>query len=305
MLNRIVECVPNFSEGRDASKIDKIIAEIKSVKDVYVLDRSSDEDHNRTVVTFAGSPEGAKEAAYKAIAKAAEIIDLRTHRGEHPRMGAADVVPFVPVVGVTMEECVEISNSLGAMVGERLKIPVFLYERSATNEARKNLANVRKGGFEGLNEFIGKDEAHMPDYGPNKIHPTAGAVAIGAREFLLAYNVNLDSPDVKLAKQIAKAIRESSGGLPAVKALGMDLAELGITQVSMNLVNYKVTGMERVYLEIKKRADKEGVEILESEIIGLIPAAAWRHEYERNLKILKFSEDMILETKLAKIISGK
>jgi glutamate formiminotransferase len=304
MLDRIVECVPNFSEGRDISKVGAIVAEIESTKDVYLLDRSSDEGHNRSVVTFAGTPEGVKDAAFKAISKAAELIDLTKHTGEHPRMGATDVCPFVPIRGVTMDDCVELANSLGAMVGERLGVPVFLYEQAATREDRRNLAKVRKGQFEGLSELIGTDESRVPDYGPNKIHPTAGATAIGAREFLVAYNVNINTEDIALAKGIAKTVRESGGGLPAVKALGMDLAELGIVQVSMNLVNYKVTGMERVFDEIKKHTDKAGAEILESEIIGLVPAAAWKPEYKEKLKVTGFSDDQIIESVLEKAMAG-
>ncbi len=300
MIEQIVECVPNFSEGRNVAKIDAIVNEITTTSDVYLLDRSSDEDHTRSVITFAGSPEGVLEAAFKAMQKAAELIDLTKHTGEHPRMGATDVCPFVPITGVSMDDCVELANRLGAMVGERLGIPVFLYENAAAREDRRNLAKVRKGQFEKLSELIGTDENKVPDYGPNKIHPTAGATAIGAREFLIAYNVNVDTNDIDFVKVVAKAVRESGGGLPAVKALGMDLMELGITQVSMNLVNYKVTGMERVFDEIKKHTDKVPVKILESEIIGLVPLAAWKPEYVEKLKVTHFSEDQIFENVLTK-----
>lgn len=302
MLERIVECVPNFSEGRDPEKVEKIVNEVKSTSDAYLLDYSSDEGHNRSVVTFVGTPEAVVEAAFKAISKAAELIDLTKHSGEHPRMGATDVCPFIPIKNVTMDECVELANKLGAMVGERLEIPVFLYENAATRDDRKNLAKVRKGQFEGLRDAIGADENRVPDYGPNKIHPTAGAMAIGAREFLIAYNVNLNTNDIELAKAIGKAVRESSGGLPAIKAMGVDLPELGIVQVSMNLVNYKVTGMERVYQEIQMHADKAEVEVLESELIGLVPRDAWRPEYKKTLKVTNFTEDQVLENIIEKAV---
>ncbi len=233
-----------------------------------------DADHNRTVVTIVGEPETTKEALFQMIKKAADLIDLNQHRGEHPRMGATDVVPFIPLEKMSTEECVRLARDLGKRVGDELQIPVFLYEDAATRPDRKNLASVRKGQFEGLREEIGTNPDRDPDYGPGRIHPTAGAIAIGARFFLVAYNVNLDSQDIDLAKRIAKDIRESSGGFPCVKALGFELADRHIVQISMNLVNYTVTSLATVYQAIQEKAAAAGVEILESEIVGLVPQEA-------------------------------
>ena len=297
-MDGIVECVPNFSEGRNPEVIDRIAAAIADVKTVKVLGRESDKDHNRSVITFIGPPETIADAAFAGVAKAAELIDLTRHTGEHPRMGAADVVPFVPVRGVEMEDCVKLAQGLGRRVGDELRIPVFLYEEAATRPERRNLANVRKGQFEGLRDLIGKDPERKPDFGPEKIHPTAGAVAIGAREFLIAYNVNLASDNLALAKEIAKKIRESSGGLPCVKALGLMLKELNVAQVSMNLTNFRVTPMRKVFDAIKAEAEKAGDKIRDSELIGLVPRAALSPEDVEYLKIESFDPGQIIENRL-------
>ncbi len=294
-MNKIVECIPNFSEGRDPKVIDKIIAQIQAVPGVFLLDKEMDADHNRSVVTFVGSPDGVLEAAFKAIAQAKDMIDLNKHQGAHPRMGATDVCPFVPVQGVTMEECVELAHKLAKRVGEELQIPVFLYEDAAQREDRKNLAAIRKGEFEMLKEWIGTDPEKTPDYGPNAIHPTAGAIAIGARFFLIAYNVNLNSSEVKIAKRIAKSIRERDGGFPCVKALGLALPEKNMIQVSMNLTDYRKTSMKTVFDEITKQANEQGVEVVESEIIGVIPQNALESTLKETLKIRDFSSQQIIE----------
>ncbi len=297
-MDRIVECVPNFSEGRRMDAVDRIVAAISGVNGVRVLGCESDKDHNRSVVTFVGPPGTVADAAFAGIAKAAELIDLNEHTGQHPRMGATDVVPFVPVRGVDMQECVELAKGLGRRVGGELRIPVFLYEEAATRPERRNLAGVRKGQFKGLRELIGKDPERKPDFGPEKIHPTAGAVAIGAREFLIAYNVNLASDNLALAREIAKKIRESSGGLPCVKALGLMLRELNVAQVSMNLTNFKVTSMRKVFDAIKAEAEKAGEKIRNSELIGLVSQAALKPGDVEYLKIEPFDSKQIIENRL-------
>jgi glutamate formiminotransferase len=300
-----IECVPNISEGRRVKVVDAVAAAVQSAEGAYLLDRSSDADHNRSVLTFAGEPDAVGEAAFRLVQKAAELIDLTQHEGKHPRMGAADVVPFVPLGEAQMEHCIRIAANVASRVGRELEIPVFMYEHAATREDRRNLANVRRGQFEGLREEIGTNPDRKPDFGPERIHPTAGAVAVGAREFLIAYNVNLDSSNVDAAKKIAKDIRESAGGLPAVKAIGLFLPEFGVAQVSMNLVNFKATSMETVYTEIERRAkDEFGIEVLESELIGLMPEAAYSAGLEDRLKIRDFKPDMIVEVRLRSAIAG-
>jgi glutamate formiminotransferase len=271
----LVECVPNFSEGRRPEVVEEILSAIRAVKGVKLIDSSMDASHNRAVVTFVGDPKAASEAAFRAIAKAKERIDLTRHAGEHPRMGATDVVPFIPLEGSSMAECVALAHALGARVGRELEIPVYYYEAAAKRPERRNLADVRRGQFEGLRDLIGKDPAREPDEGPkNAIHPTAGATVIGARFFLIAFNVNLESPDVQVAKDIAKKIREKDGGLPGIKAMGFFLDDLNCAQVSMNVCNYEATGLLRVYQEIEKLATERGVAIRESELVGLAPRAA-------------------------------
>jgi glutamate formiminotransferase / 5-formyltetrahydrofolate cyclo-ligase len=271
----LVECVPNFSEGRRPEVVDEIVAAIRSVPGVKLIDRSMDADHNRAVVTFVGEGAPVMEAAFRAASKAKERIDLTRHQGEHPRMGATDVIPFVPLEGTRMEECVALAHALGRRIGTELEIPVFFYEAAATRPGRRNLPDVRKGQFEGLRELIGKDPAREPDEGPrDAIHPTAGATAVGARPFLIAFNVNLRTGDVAVAKEIAKAVREKDGGLPGIKAMGFYLDDLGLSQVSMNVCDFESTGLRRVFDEIARLARERGVEVVESELVGLAPRAA-------------------------------
>jgi glutamate formiminotransferase len=297
-MSKIVECVPNFSEGRRIDVIDSIVSEVKSVEGVRLLDYEYDGDHNRSVVTFVGEPQKVKEAAFKAISKAAELIDMNKHEGEHPRIGASDVVPFIPISEVTMDDCVDLARELGKEVADKLKIPVFLYEAAATKPERKNLANIRKGQYEGLKEDIKKDPERKPDFGPDELHPTAGATVIGARMPLVAYNVNLGTDDVEIAKKIAKAIRYKDGGLRFVKALGFEIKERGIVQVSMNLTNYEKTPVFRVFEMIKAEAERYGVPVIGSEVIGLIPVNALIDSADYYLKIENFKKEQILENKL-------
>ncbi len=287
-MKKIVECVPNFSEGRDMAIIDQISAEIKKIAEVELLDVDPGKDTNRTVVTFAGSPAGVEEAAFQAIKKAAELIDMSRHSGAHPRMGATDVCPFVPVAGVTMAECIEIAKKLGRRVGEELAIPVYLYEEAASSEERKSLAYIRAGEYEGLAEKL-KNKEFKPDFGKAVFNKKAGATVIGAREFLIAYNVNLNTRNVKLAKEIAKRMREKGctiknpetgaqetipGTLKAVRAVGWYIAEYQMAQISVNLLNYKITPLYRVFEEAEKLAAEFGVRVTGSELVGLIPLEA-------------------------------
>lgn len=270
----LVECVPNFSEGRRPEVLGEILGAIRAVKGVKLIDHSMDASHNRAVVTFVGAPAACSDAAFRSIAKAKELIDLTKHTGEHPRVGATDVVPFVPLEGSSMEECVKTAHALGERVGRELEIPVYFYESAAKTPARKNLPDVRNIGFEKLRDAIATDPTRAPDCGPKQLHPTAGATVIGARFFLVAYNVNLESTDLALAKEIAKKIREKDGGLPGIKAMGFMLDDLACAQVSMNVCNYTATGLERVYREIEGLAKAKGVSIRESELVGLAPRAA-------------------------------
>jgi len=271
----LVECVPNFSEGRRPENLEPILAAIRAVRGVKLIDHSMDASHNRAVVTFVGPPEAAGEAAFRAIACARDRIDLTQHQGEHPRIGATDVVPFVPLEGSNMQECVALAHALGARVGRELEIPVYFYEAAAKRPERRNLPDVRNIGFEKLREAVASDPARTPDEGPKKaLHPTAGATVIGARNFLIAFNVNLESQDLALAKEIAKKIREKDGGLPGIKAMGFFLDDLKCAQVSMNVCNFAATGLERVYQEIAALAQARGVSVRESELVGLAPRAA-------------------------------
>ena len=271
----LVECVPNFSEGRDRAKVEKILDAVRSVPGVRLIDSSMDASHNRAVVTFVGSPRDASEAAFRAISKARELIDLTQHQGEHPRIGATDVVPFVPLEGSTMQECVETAHALGRRVGRELEIPVYFYESAARKPERRNLPDVRNIGFEKLRDAVAQDATRTPDEGPKTaLHPTAGATVIGARFFLIAFNVNLETTDVAVAKDIAKKIREKDGGLKGIKAMGCFLDDLKCAQVSMNVCNYEATGLVRVYDEIHKLAAERGVSVKESELVGLAPRAA-------------------------------
>jgi len=295
-MRKIVECVPNFSEGRRKGVIDQIAEAIAAVPGTHVLDVQSDADHNRTVVTFAGEPEAVEEAAFRGIEKAAELIDMDLHRGEHPRLGAADVVPFVPIKNVTMEDCVAIAQRLGERVGRELDIPVYLYEKAATRPERQNLADVRRGEYEGIKAEIATRPERAPDFGPRHVGK-AGATAIGARSPLIAFNVYLGTDDVEIAQAIARAVRHSSGGLRYVKALG--LLVKGQAQVSMNLTDYRQTPVHRVVEMIRREAERYGVSVAESELIGLIPNEALVEAAEFYLQLGDFSSQQVLENRLA------
>jgi glutamate formiminotransferase len=297
-LRKIVECIPNFSEGRRLEVIDQIVAAIKSVAGVTVLDRESDADHNRSVVTFVASPDEIVDAAIAGASKARELIDLNKHSGEHPRMGATDVIPFVPISGVTMDDCVELARRTGERMWAELGIPVYLYEKAATRAERENLAAVRKGQFEGIRDEIAENEARRPDFGEPRVHPTAGITAVGARPPLIAYNVNLGTSDLEVANKIARAVRHLSGGLRYVKALGFGLKDRGIVQVSMNMVNYEGTPLFRVFEMVKREAERYGVAVVGSEIVGLVPARALNAVADFYLRLENFSEDQILEHRL-------
>ena len=296
---KLVECVPNFSEGRREEVIEAIVAEARA-KNVKVLDIESDADHNRSVLTFAGGPDAVKEAALAVSAKAIELIDLNKHKGQHPRMGAVDVVPFIPISDVTMSECVELAKEFAKEYASRFNVPVYLYEEAATRPDRRNLADVRKGEFEGLREQIGKNPEKKPDFGPNAVHPTAGATAIGARQILIAYNINLATDNLDVAKQIARQVRGRDGGLSSVRALGFELKDRGIVQVSMNLINYKASQLFKVFELIRVFAERSGVRVLGSEIVGLVPMEALTDTAEFYLQLHGFSKDQILERKLSK-----
>jgi glutamate formiminotransferase len=301
-MRKVVECVPNFSEGRRKEVIDQIAEAMAIVPDVHVLDVQSDADHNRTVVTFVGEPEAVEEAAFRGIGKAAQLIDMNLHRGEHPRMGAADVVPFVPIKGVTIEDCVAIARRVGERVGRELDIPVYLYEEAATRPERRNLAEVRRGEYEGIKAEIETNPERTPDFGPQHLDK-AGATAIGARPPLIAFNVYLGTDDVDVAKAIAQAVRHSSGGLRYVKALG--LLVKGKAQVSMNLTDYRQTPVHRVVEIIRREAERYGVAVVESELIGLIPNEALVEAAAFYLQLGGLSSDQILENRLANLIQQR
>jgi glutamate formiminotransferase/formiminotetrahydrofolate cyclodeaminase len=298
-LRKIVECIPNFSEGRRAEVIDKIVEAIKSVPGAVLLDRESDADHNRSVITFVASPDRVVDAAIAAARKAAELIDLNEHKGEHPRMGATDVIPFVPIKGVTMDECVALAKECGERIFRELQIPVYLYEKAATRPERENLAAVRKGQFEGIRADIATSEARRPDFGEPRVHPTAGITAVGARAPLIAYNVNLGTSDIEIANKVARAVRHLSGGLRYVKALGFELKDRRIVQVSMNMVNYEGTPLFRAFDMVKREAERYGVQVVGSEIVGLVPQAALDSAADFYLRLENFSQNQILEQRLA------
>jgi glutamate formiminotransferase / formiminotetrahydrofolate cyclodeaminase len=297
-MAQIVECVPNFSEGRRPEVLDEIVEAMRGVPGVLVLDREMDANHNRAVVTIAGAPSAVSEAAFRGIAAAADRIDLRTHTGEHPRMGATDVVPFIPIEGVTMDDCALLARALGERVGRELSIPVFLYEAAATRADRENLADVRRGEFEGLRDEIGKNPDRAPDFGPAAIHASAGATAIGARMPLVAYNINLATRDVSVAKKVANAVRFQRGGLRYVKAMGFELADRGLSQVSMNLVNTKGTPIHRVFTMVEREAARYGVSVVGSEVVGLVPEEALIDSADFFLKLENFHKGQILENRL-------
>ena len=294
----IVECVPNFSEGRRADTVDAIARKIASAPGVRVLDQEMDADHNRSVITFIGNRPSVAEAAFRAAQKAVELIDMNRHRGEHPRVGALDVLPFVPIAGVTMDDCVALAGSVGKRIADELQVPVYLYEAAATRPDRRALPDVRRGEYEGLKAEIETNPDRTPDFGPRRLHPTAGACIVGARPVLIAWNVNLRTPDIRVAKRIAKAIRESDGGLPAVRAKGFELADRGLVQVSMNMVDYRKTSLVQAFEAIRSRAAKEGVEIAETEIVGLVPLDALVDGATQYFKLARFHREQILETRL-------
>lgn len=295
--NRIMECVPNFSEGRDLEKIEKIINPFRARSGVKLLDYSNDEDHNRLVVTVVGEPEALKAALLDAVGKAVELIDLNHHSGQHPRMGAVDVVPFIPIKGCTMEEAIDLSIDVGNQIALLYNVPVFLYEKSATASHRENLASVRKGEFEGMAEKI-KQPEWKPDFGPVERHPTAGSVAVGARMPLVAYNVNLGTPDLAIASDIAKKIRFIGGGLRYCKAMGVELKERGITQVSINMTDYTRTALYRAFELVKVEARRYGVPVVGSEIIGLVPMEALIDTASYYLGLENFTMDQVLEARI-------
>lgn len=296
-MNKIMECVPNFSEGRDLQKIDKIVAPFRGKQGVKLLDYSNDEDHNRLVVTVVGEPEPLRDAVLEAIGVAVELIDLNHHQGQHPRMGAVDVVPFIPIRNVTMEEAVALSKEVGKEVVKRYNLPVFLYEKSASAPHRENLAAVRKGEFEGMAEKIKQPEWH-PDFGLAERHPTAGTVAIGARMPLVAYNINLNTPSLEIAHDIAKKIRFIGGGLRYCKAMGVELKDRGITQVSINMTDYTRTALYRAFELVRVEARRYGVSIVGSEIIGLVPMEALIDTASYYLGLENFSMEQVLEARM-------
>jgi glutamate formiminotransferase len=293
----IVESIPNVSEGRRVEVIARMSQALAAIAGAHLLDASSDTSHNRSVFTLAGTADGLSLAVEALAARAIADIDLRTHRGEHPRMGAVDVVPFVPIQGVTMDECVALARRVGQSLAERFALPVYLYEAAATRPHCRNLADIRRGGFEGLSAKMASAE-WTPDFGPSRPHPTAGATAVGARMPLIAFNINLATDRLDVAKRIAVAVRESSGGLPSVKAMGVSLADRGLVQVSMNLTNYQVTPVHRAFDAVRLEAARDGVDVVESEIVGLVPAAALRPGDEKVLRLAAFDPSQILERRL-------
>lgn len=301
----LVECVPNFSEGRDLARVGQLEAAIASVAGSYVLHCTSDPDHNRSVITFAGEAECVLESAVRAVARAAELIDLNRQRGVHPRLGALDVLPFVPLGDTTMEDCVALAHRAGDRIWRELQIPVYFYAAAALRPARRELEKVRQGEFEGLGESALNDESKQPDLGGPPLHRTAGAVIVGARPILIAYNINLKTEDLSIAKSIARAIRTSSGGLPCVKALGLPLASRGQVQVSMNLTDFNVTPPHAVFAEVSRLATAAGVAVAESELIGLMPRRAVEIGFASVLQLNDFQSDSIIENLLAARPSGK
>jgi len=297
----LIECVPNFSEGRKAGTIDRIARAIESVAGAVVLNRHIDFDHNRSVITFVGEPRAVVDAAVMAVATAEELIDLRAHAGVHPRIGATDVLPFVPVSGVTMDECVTLAHEAGQRIWQELSMPVYFYERAALRPDRVRLENLRGKGFEWLREEIKTNPDRAPDVGEPKLHETAGATAVGARPFLIAFNVNLRTNDLSIARSIAREVRERDGGLPFVKALGFDLQSRGVVQVSMNLVDYQRTGITRAFAAVREAAAHRDVEVLSTEIVGLVPRAALDRQASYFTLLENFHEMVVIESLLASL----
>lgn len=296
-MSRIVECVPNFSEGRRPEVIAAITEEVRKIEGVSLLNVNSDASHNRTVVTFVGEPQAVKQAAFNACAKAAELIDMEQHQGEHPRVGATDVIPFIPVSEITMEECVELANELGQEIAEKLNIPVYLYEAAAKTPARVKLPDVRKGEYEGLKTAITTAE-RRPDYGPARMHPSAGATVVGARQFLIAYNINLSTSDVNIAKKIANSIREVKGGYKYCRAMGVMIEDRNMAQVTINMVDYTGTPLHRVFETVKSEAARYGVSIVGSEVVGMLPLQALIDTADFYLRLEGFERKQVLEENL-------
>ncbi len=294
---RLVECVPNFSEGRNPEKIEQIVTPFRGKETVKLLDYQRDEDHNRMVVTVVGEPDDLKEAVIEAMGAAIDVIDMRRHQGQHPRMGAIDVVPFIPIKNMPMAETIDFSKEVARLASEKYDLPVFLYEASASHPERENLANIRKGEFEGLAEKL-KRPQWRPDFGPAQIHPTAGVTAIGARMPLVAYNVNLNTDNLEIANQIAKKVRHIGGGLRYCKAIGVDLKDRGIVQVSMNMTDYTRTALYRVFELIRIEAKRYGISIVGSEIVGLVPMQALIDSAAYYLRVENFSMEQVLEARL-------
>ena len=294
----MVEIIPNFSEGRDPGVIDQLKNVLVSVQGVALLDEHRDGDHHRCVLTIAGSVESMEEAAFSVAARASELIDLKHHMGQHPRLGACDVLPFVPLAASTMEQCVRLAHRVGARIGRDLRIPVFLYEEAGEQPFRKRLEQIRKGGLEALIKRMATDRAWAPDFGPAEPHPTAGVIAVGARSPLIAFNVLLQSHDVSLARDIARTIRASSGGLPAVKAIGLELKSRGCVQVSMNLTNYHQTPVHVAFEAVKRAAALKGVAVVKSELVGLIPHEALAQTEGHDLQIDALTQTQTVEHRL-------
>jgi len=304
-MQTIVECVPNFSEGRDPEKVEAIARALLAGPDVYVLDREMDADHNRCVITFVGTRESVGEAALRGIGKAADLIDLNRHQGGHPRIGASDVVPFVPVAGVSLEDCVRIAEWVAEQAWRRFRIPTYLYEAAARRPERRNLENVRRGQFEGLREEVRSNPERLPDFGEAALHPTAGATVVGARKFLIAYNINLNTPEMAPAKAIAKKIRASSGGFPCVKAMGVELTSRHLGQVSMNLTDFETTSIATVFDAVRREAAATGIQVLSSEIVGLVPRKALENTAVQYLQVENYHPQLVFENRLEQIIRAQ
>jgi len=302
---QLVECVPNFSEGRDQAKIEAIVQSIVGVPEVVLLDRESDLDHNRSVLTFVGPPAAVAEAALRSVEKAVALIDLTRHAGAHPRIGAADVIPFIPIEGVTLEDCVRLAERVGQQIWERFQVPVYLYEAAARRPDRTNLENIRRGQFEAVAREMGVDPGRAPDLGEPRCHPTAGATVVGARKFLIAYNVNLGTPDVGIAKKIAKTIRFSTGGFRFVKSMGVMLASRNLAQVSINLTDFEQTPMHLVFETVRREAERYGVPVVGSEIVGLIPRKAIEMAADYFLRYENFRPELVLEHRISEAMEAR
>jgi glutamate formiminotransferase/glutamate formiminotransferase/formiminotetrahydrofolate cyclodeaminase len=299
-MNQLVESVPNVSEGHDGAVLSALAIGIQSVPGVALLDLHVDPDHHRSVFTLAGEPEAMGTALFNLIKQAQHFIDLRNHHGQHPRIGAVDVVPWIPLRGVTMEECSAYAKKLSKRVGLELGVPVFLYEQAGIMPSRNRLETIRRGGLSGLQDRMNCEEGWKPDFGPNVVHPTAGAMVIGARFFLIAFNVVLKSQDLRGARQIAGRVRSSGGGLPSLKAIGVPLPSRELVQVSMNLTNFRETSLRAAFQAVERESHRVGIDILESEIVGLVPQAAWEEDLPRALKLRNWAPDRILETRLSR-----